>query len=105
VGDVCSQFRTLKDKDLPALLLPQSALATKDQQTVLRNGPRWLLSTIPTAYNHGIQSVRPISGYGVIDLYQSVAKSGYNAMWLTANGRCNPINPIAARRFRFVAPD
>ncbi len=42
---------------------------------------------IVTDYNQGINGVRPIAGYGVINLYQSVSRSNYNALWLSANRR------------------
>lgn len=35
--------------------------------------------------NQGINGVRPISGFGVINYYESVARSSYNALWFSAN--------------------
>jgi hypothetical protein len=38
-------------------------------------------------YNQGVAGVRPIAGYGQINLYGSTARSSYNALWLRANRR------------------
>ncbi|MBI4904881.1 MAG: TonB-dependent receptor [Acidobacteria bacterium] len=37
--------------------------------------------------NQGINSVRPISGWGVININESSSRSNYNSMWLSANRR------------------
>lgn len=36
-------------------------------------------------YNQGILGVRPIAGYGAINLMTSSGRSSYNALWLSAN--------------------
>ncbi|MBI3683652.1 MAG: carboxypeptidase regulatory-like domain-containing protein [Acidobacteria bacterium] len=38
-------------------------------------------------YNQGINSVRPITTFGVINLNESSSRSNYNAMWVSANRR------------------
>jgi hypothetical protein len=38
-------------------------------------------------FNQGVAGIRPITGYGQINLYQSTARSSYNALWVSANRR------------------
>ncbi|MCU1262878.1 MAG: Cna domain protein, partial [Bryobacterales bacterium] len=38
-------------------------------------------------YNQGIGGVRPISGFGPVNVYQSTARASYNALWLSAKRR------------------
>ncbi|HET8550097.1 MAG TPA: hypothetical protein VFL57_18935, partial [Bryobacteraceae bacterium] len=37
--------------------------------------------------NQGINSVRPITGWGVININESSSRSNYNALWISANRR------------------
>ena len=36
-------------------------------------------------FNQGINSVRPVSTYGVISINESSSRSNYNVLWITAN--------------------
>ncbi|MFN7923286.1 MAG: carboxypeptidase regulatory-like domain-containing protein [Bryobacteraceae bacterium] len=38
-------------------------------------------------FNQGINSVRPVSTYGVININESSSRSSYNALWISANRR------------------
>ena len=61
------------------------ALGTVFQVSYIGSAGRRLPVTLD--YNQGINGVRPIPQFGQINLNESVSRSSYNALWLSANKR------------------
>ncbi|MDQ1470715.1 MAG: hypothetical protein QOJ99_2195 [Bryobacterales bacterium] len=65
--------------------IQQQAWSTVFQAGYIGSAGRRL--AVQRDYNQGVAGVRPIAGYGQINLYGSTARSSYNAFWLSANRR------------------